>query len=231
MAVRVHWNQTNLTGLERVTAIAAPTIPVMDYPSLAILFLAIAIVLAFAEVFIPSSGMISILAVISLAVSIWCAWKAWWETSPVLWWSYVAAVLVLLPTTIGGAFFLLARTRVGRRVLLEAPTADEVRGYVQQEEHLKLLLGKKGQTLTMLNPGGLVSVNGERHHCESEGMIIDPRVEVLVVAIKGSRLLVRRVASSEESAPPQKALADEKAAGPHEPQADVIPLDFDLPEG
>ncbi len=201
----------------------------MDYSTLAILFLAVAIVLAFAEVFIPSSGMISVLAVISLLVSIWCAWKAWWETDPTLWWSYVAAVVVLMPSTIGGAFYLLARTRVGRKVMLEAPTPDEVKGYAQQEEHLKQLLGKKGQTLTMLNPGGMVSVAGERHHCESEGMIVDPREDVVVVAIKGNRLVVRKAALVEESAPPQTTFTDEMTAGRHEAGTESKQLDFELP--
>ena len=83
------------------------------------------------------------------------------------------------------------------------------------------LIGKSGKTLTLLNPGGLVSVEGERLHCESEGMMIDASQNVEVIRVKANRLVVRL--ASEDS------LVME-APEPKLDQADDDPLDFELPQ-
>lgn len=144
-----------------------------------------------AEVFIPSGGMLSVLVLVTLVASIWCAWSAWWDTNQFAWWSYIVSLVFLVPVTISAAFYALPRTAVGRRVLLEGPEPDEVTPYVKEQQLLLEQVGQMGKTLTLLNPGGMVVVSGKRFHCESEGMLLEPETEVRVVAVKGLRLVVR----------------------------------------
>ena len=68
--------------------------------------------------------------------------------------------------------------------------------FVAETERLTQLIGKTGTTLTRLGPGGLVLVEGERMHAESEGMLILTDTPVRVLSLKGNRLLVRQVRES-----------------------------------
>lgn len=194
----------------------------MDYSTLAILLLLLGLALVVIEVFVPSGGMISIMAIVAVVASIWCAKKAWWDDNPTAWWTYIAAVLVLIPSAIGSAFYLFPKTSLGRKFLLEGPSLEEVTAYAEEEQRLKQLVGRHGTTLTLMNPGGLVLVDGERLHCESEGrLMLEPDVDVVVAAVKGNRLVVR-------PAPTQPEAIKPAFDGPTE-VADNSSLDFDVP--
>lgn len=209
----------------------------MDHATLAILMLFIGLALIIAEFFIPSGGMIAILAAICLSVSVWAAYQAWWETARSIWWSYLAMVALLIPVSVGGALFLIQRTSLGRHVLLRAPNLEEVTPYAQQEQHLRQLIGKRGETVSLLNPGGMVEVEGERFHCECPGMLIEALEEVVVTGTKANRLVVRPVSDLDDrllaSHSPADRQNDEPPSG--EPTADpgddnTPPLDFDIPQ-
>lgn len=206
----------------------------MDYAGVAaLLLLVIGLALLIAEVFIPSGGVILITAITCLAGSVWFAWSAWWENYPTFWWAYIVSLVVLVPAALGGAFYIFPRTAWGRRVLLEGPSLSEVTGYAREDEELTGLIGKRGETITMLNPGGLVQVEGKRYHAEGQGMLLDPGEEVEVIARKGNRIVVRvprTPAPLEAAAEPEPEAATED---PFPPDADVDrerrPLDFDFP--
>jgi membrane-bound serine protease (ClpP class) len=209
----------------------------MDHATIAILMLFFGLALIIAEFFIPSGGMIAILAAICLSVSVWGAYQAWWETARSIWWSYLAMVALLIPVSAGGGLFLIQRTSLGRHVLLRAPDLEEVTPYAAEERHLRQMIGKRGETVSLLNPGGMVEVEGERFHCECPCMLIEAFQEVEVTGIKGNRLLVRPASGlvdrllASRSQPDRQI--DESSSG--EPAADqgdddAPPLDFDIPQ-
>lgn len=169
----------------------------MDASHLAVLLLLVGVGLIVAEIFLPSGGVLTVAAVIVLAISAVFAWRAWWGTSPAAWWTYVGSGVVLIPAALLGALWALPHTSFGRRFLLDAPTPEELRAYGDEEEHLGRLIGATGKTLTLLSPGGLVQVEGERLHCKSEGMLIDAGEAVKVVAIAGNLVVVRPVSIAE----------------------------------
>lgn len=197
----------------------------MDYSLIAVLALAVALMMMVAEIFLPSGGIIAVLALSSIAVSVWGAWMAWWGSSPGLWWTYIASVIVLIPTTLGFAVRFFPNTAWGKKVIHEVPTLDEVTGFREETDHLRSLIGKRGKTQTLLNPSGFVLVNHERHHCESQGMIVDSQVDVEVIAVEGSRLVVKVVKppAADESKPA------EEAADSDQRRTDDS-LDFEVPE-
>ena len=205
----------------------------MDYAGVAaLLLLVIGLALLIAEVFIPSGGVILMMAVASLVGSVWFAWSAWWENYPTYWWAYVGSLLVLVPAVLTGAFYVFPRTAWGRRVLLEAPSLEEVTGYAREEEELGRLIGRRGKTLTMLNPGGLVIVDGKRYHAESQGILLDPGEEIEVIARKANRVVVRvpRRSAAPAEAAPESALetAQEEPFAPEQRDRERRPLDFDF---
>lgn len=197
----------------------------MDYSLIAILSLAVALMMFVAEIFVPSGGIIAILALTSLAASLWGAWMAWWGTSPALWWTYIASVVILIPTTLSMAVKFFPNTSWGKKIIHEVPTLDEVTGFKEETDHLRSLIGKTGKTQTLLNPSGFVLVDHERLHCESQGMIVDPQVDVEIIAVEGTRVVVKVVKTPVKEAPP----SDEAASGPSDSVADGS-LDFEVPE-
>jgi membrane-bound serine protease (ClpP class) len=193
----------------------------MDPAYLAVALLVLGLTLIVCEVFIPSAGLIAAFATLCFAGSVVAAWTAWWYDKPGYFAIYAIALLVLIPSALSGALYLLPRTEFGRQVLLEAPALDEVTPYQEEQRQLQRLVGRIGKTLTSLNPGGLVLVDGTRQHCESEGLLLESGAPVEIVAVKGNRVVVRPVEwpAHESGSPPQSPRAGEET-----------PLDFDLPQ-
>lgn len=197
----------------------------MDYTLIAVLALAVALLLLVAEIFVPSGGVIGMLSLASLGASVWAAWLSWWGTSPALWWTYIASVLVLIPTTLGFAVRFFPNTSWGKKIIHEVPTLEEVTGFQKETEHLRSMIGKVGKTQTLLNPSGFVLVNEERHHCESQGMIIESQVDVEIIAVEGTRLVVKMLKQPSAGG----AKTDSKQSSFGESVADDV-LDFEIPE-
>ncbi|MBM3969993.1 MAG: hypothetical protein FJ302_09035 [Planctomycetes bacterium] len=191
-----------------------------SYALIAVLTLALGLALLAAEVFIPSGGVIMTAAGIVFIISVWSAWQAWGKSGELtLFLIYIAALVVLFPSVLGGAFYVFPRTEYGRR-MMNPPSLDEMEPFVAETERLSRLIGKIGTTLTRLGPGGMVLIEGERMHAESEGMLILTDTPVRVLALKGNRLLVRQV---RESAVPQQIPGEEPLA-----ERERTPLDDDF---
>ena len=201
----------------------------MTYEALALLLMIVGFALIVAEVFIPSGGMILILCIVAFASSIWCAYKAWWGVSDGYFWAFITALVVLIPGATISAFRMLERSPMGRRVILSAPSQEEVVPYREEVSRLNALVGRPGHALTLMTPGGMVSVEGQRLHAESEGMLISAGRPIVVIGVKGTRVIVREDEGTAE--PGSVAAGDSGEAGRDEDQAVPAPLDFDYPQG
>ena len=177
----------------------------MDPQILTFLLLVAGFALIFAELFLPSGGMIALMCAGCFAGSIYFAYRAWYGSDPTYWWSYVASVAILIPAGIWGAVHLLTRTSFGNRVLLSAPSKDEVTPYQEEADFLSSLIGKRGKALNLMTPGGLVEVDRQRLHAIADELMIDSDTEVEIVAVKGTRVVVRPVT---EFGPPTELASD-----------------------
>jgi membrane-bound serine protease (ClpP class) len=157
----------------------------------AILLLIAGIGILTAEVFIPSGGLLGVITFITLLVSLVFAYRAWGSSNPNVFWAFCGVLLLLVPTALAGAFYILPRTALGKRVLLEAPTSEELTPFMKETDRLTKLVGRFGKTATTLNPGGMILLDGERLHVFSEGMIVESGRSVEVLEVRGTRLLVR----------------------------------------
>jgi membrane-bound serine protease (ClpP class) len=191
-----------------------------SYGIYAIVLLIAGLIILVFEVFVPSGGFLAVTTTVVLILSACCAFAAWFEEHPAIWWTYCALLVLLIPTTLGSTFYILPKTSVGKKVLLEAPDLAQLEPFVDESARLEKLIGRRGLALTLLNPGGMVLIDGERLHAFSEGILIEPQTEVEVLEIRGTRLLVR--------------LVDESASAEGEDVADADPdaprpIDFELP--
>lgn len=200
----------------------------MDPALIAFCGLLIGLALLVLEFFIPSGGMIFVGAVVFLLAGIWGAYKAWFGTDPQMFAIYIGMLIVLIPGSVGGGLYVISRTSLGDHVLLKAPELENLTGNTAEVDRLRSLIGQRGRTLGLLNPGGIVVIEGDRHHCESPGMLIDPNTEVEVVDVKGIRLVVRVPLSGETSQ--DTAVVDAGPVPDAEPETqDEESLDFDIP--
>jgi membrane-bound ClpP family serine protease len=189
----------------------------MDYGLLAVVLLFAGLGVLVLEVFVPSGGVLAIITSITLCLSLACAYAAWAENYPIVWWGFCGLLVLLIPTTLISAFYVLPRTPIGKRALLVAPDADDLQPYTEEAIRLNKLVGQYGRTLTLMNPGGMVLVTGLRLHAFSEGMLLDPDTSVEVVEIRGTRVVVRPGEPPEPTEEP-----DDECSG-------TSTLDFDVP--
>ena len=157
----------------------------------AVLLLIVGLAILMAEVFIPSGGLLGVITFLSLVVSLIFAYRAWGGSHPGIFYAFCVLLLLLIPIVIGTGFSILPHTAVGKKVILEAPDAETLTPYLAESRHLEQLVGEFGTALTMLNPGGLVRVLGERLHATSAGFAIEPGDSVKVIEVRGNCIVVR----------------------------------------
>ncbi len=202
----------------------------MDDAFLAIALLALATVLIVAEIFIPSGGILALSMFASLFAAFYYAWAAWWESNPTMFWGFTAFAVVVIPSVTILALVILPKTKFGKRILLAGPSEEEVVPFAKEEERLNGFVGLIAKTITPLNPSGMVSIDRERIHAYSEGLIIESGVDVKIIKVTGTRVLVREARADEKplevvetnSTPEGDSSASPKRAAPDGP------LDFEI---
>ena len=160
------------------------------------------------------------ITVLSLLVSLVFAYKAWGTSHPNVFWAFCLMLLLLVPTVIGFGFYMLPRTSLGKKVLLEAPEAEDLTPYLEESRRLEKLVGRFGTAISMLNPGGLVNVDGQRLHACSDGLTIGSGESVEVTDVRGSRIVVKP-----GSPPASEPDSPERLSENRDPST----LDFDFP--
>jgi membrane-bound ClpP family serine protease len=157
----------------------------------AVLLLIVGLSILIAEVFIPSGGLLGVTTFFTLIVSLIFAYRAWGVSHPNVFGVFCVALLLLVPTALGFGFYMLPRTSLGKKVLLEAPESQYLTPYSKESGRIEKLIGQYGTALTMLNPGGLVNVAGQRLHAISDGLSVEPGTSLKIVNVRGTRVVVR----------------------------------------
>lgn len=143
------------------------------------------LVLVVAEVFFPSLGAFGLASALCVVAADWIAFR---EAGPTAMWILIGIQLVAVPVVLKLAFWTLPRTPFGRGMMLPAPP-PEPRTAVEPSEHL---LGREGVALTDLRPGGTADLGGERRSVVAEAGALDRGTPLVVVAVEGYRIVVRR---------------------------------------
>jgi membrane-bound serine protease (ClpP class) len=132
-------------------------------------------------------------------------WHVYHRSGAVAAWAAGGAAAVVALVLLYVSVRLFPRTRLGRGLVLRDPAEDgeEVTTATQaaqnapegatQEERHQHLLGKQGVARTPLRPSGVALFDEERVDVVTEGERIEPSARVKVVAVKGNRVVVRRV--------------------------------------
>ena len=158
------------------------------------LLLGTGILLAIAEIFIPSHGILTFLSVSSFVAAVAVAFLM--GTTPGV--LTLFAVLVLAPILIYSLIRLWPHTPIARRIILSGPTGVAKAGDLAHYDP-KALVGRVGVAKTMLRPSGKMTLDGRPIDCITEGDLVPAGRKVKILAVEGARVVVRPVEESEKT--------------------------------
>ncbi|HEB60417.1 MAG TPA: hypothetical protein ENJ06_01175 [Phycisphaeraceae bacterium] len=157
---------------------------------------AVAVLLFVLELFVPSGGIIGVVAAICALAG--CV--AFFQYSPQAGLIASISLAIVAPVGIWGAFKIYPHTPVGRRMILGTPPGEEdeaarrrIEQKLAEEEKARQIIGAEGVTVTDLHPVGVVRIEGERMQALAESGIIEANTRVKVIAVEGTELKVRAI--------------------------------------
>ena len=154
----------------------------------AVVLLVLGLGILWAEIFIPSGGVLGLLGATALVASVLLAFSHGFEMGVI----FFGVVSVALPVIFVVGMHLWPRTPVGRWLALK-PLRDDEAVEDRPPPGLEGLVGRVGRTITPLRPSGLTDFDGRRIDTLAEGFLIEPGTLVRVVSVRGNRVTVRPV--------------------------------------
>ncbi len=139
------------------------------------------------ELFIPSQGVLTIVAATCLIFGIVLCFLV----------SQLLGLIVTIVTAVALPVFIIAMVRIwpdtwiGKRVAIRKAQKAIPGGSIPDAGELDRLLGQTGQTITDLRPVGAVMFSDERVDCVAETGQIDKGSEITVIHVEGVRVVVR----------------------------------------
>jgi membrane-bound serine protease (ClpP class) len=150
-----------------------------------LMFLGLALVLL--EIFVPSGGVLGFLSIGTILASIVIAF---YQRGAEVGFIFLLIAAVAVPTTLVFGFRWWPHTPMGKRLLLDAPTAEEVLPDTPIKR-LRELVGKTGLAKTVMLPAGAIEVDGQTIDAISAGMPIEVGQHVRIVDVRGNRVVVQ----------------------------------------
>ena len=155
-----------------------------------LLLLALGLALLVIELFVPSAGVLTVVACVSFVGAIGLGFRVSAQ--------YGTAMLVVLaflvPAFISIAVKWWPHTPFGRLILIQRPEhPDEVLPDTEEYRELPALVGQTGQAKTKMLPSGTVVLGDRKYDAVSDGMAIESGETIQVVDIRTNRIVVRPV--------------------------------------
>lgn len=194
-----------------------------------LLLLGVGLVLIVLEVFVPSGGVLGLLAVLALGAGVVTAFI---EQGVATGLAVLAGVFVAVPAVLMLAFRWFPATPLGRRVLPPPPQPEDVLPDAGERRRLRGFVGRGGRSTSDLVPWGSVQIEGESFEAVSEGEPITAGAEVLVVGVQGRALVVRvrAVVPPVAEGPADRAALPAAAESASGPRLSSVLEEFDFDE-
>ncbi|MDO5553499.1 MAG: NfeD family protein [Planctomycetia bacterium] len=164
-----------------------------------IVSLAAAVFFGILEVFVPSMGLLSVIAGLSLIAAVVLAF----ELNPFFGFGLLVLLMIFGPLVVVLVLRVIPKTPFGRRFFLETEVQSPEEVDPLREE-LRQLVGTHGRTLSLMMPSGKVLFGGKSYEAVSEAGAIDPNCEIIAVRTEGVSLFVRPFLPEDESVDPEK---------------------------
>jgi membrane-bound ClpP family serine protease len=161
---------------------------------IAVILLVAGLAIVVLELFVPSGGILAVVAVVAIVGSVISALM--YEDRTI---GTTFALAEIIGVIVGLVLIVKwwPNSSIGRRIAPELPREEEI----LPENELKQLIGKVGYAKSMMLPSGAVVIEGRTVNAVSEGMAIDAGQQVKVVEVRGNRIVVRKVEIVEQKQP------------------------------
>ena len=152
-----------------------------------------ALLLFVIEIFIPSGGLIGIVASVVAIAGIVAFWRVGWG------WGVTSLLVmaVLVPTAFNFGLRIMPHTPMGKSLILGSDDAEaqrRAREETVQIEQEQALVGASGTAITDLRPVGQAMIEGTRLEVLAEGGMVTAGQRIRVTAVQGNQVKVRGVA-------------------------------------
>lgn len=145
------------------------------------------------ELFIPSGGVLSALAMLAIVGSVIAAFNGGFLPGMIA----LVGNLILIPLLIIAAIKWWPYTPIGRMIVLHIPESEEdVLPDTPALRELHELVGRRGIAKTKMLPSGAVVIDGRTYDAVSDGVAIEPRQPIRVKAIRTNRIIVVPVSAN-----------------------------------
>jgi membrane-bound serine protease (ClpP class) len=161
----------------------------MDHLLLAYGLIALGLVLLAAELFLPTGGILFVLAVGALVVGVAMTFAESTSRGMVT----LIAIFVIIPVVGPILVHYWPKTPVGKRFFLNRPDEDDTLANMPVNLELEQLRGRYGRTVSWLRPAGVAEFDGRRIDIMSEGGMIEPDAWVRCIDVKAGKVIVRQV--------------------------------------
>jgi membrane-bound serine protease (ClpP class) len=158
---------------------------------LAYALILIGLLLLVAEVFIPSAGVLFVLAVCGLVGGV--AMTFLHGGDHYLGWITLIALFIIIPVLGRMLFVYWPKTAVGKRFLMPGPEEDATIASMPVNLELEQLRGKIGRAISALRPAGVVDFDGKRIDTITEGMMVEPGQWVRCIDVHTGKVIVRPI--------------------------------------
>lgn len=176
----------------------------MDLMLWAFALLVLGLSMMILEVFVPSGGVLSFLAVVSIIASIVVGFLDSFQTGTIM----MVTVLVCVPVAGWGIVRIWPHTPIGRLILAKRPaSSDDVLPETEAYRGLRELIGHRGYAVSKMLPSGIVVIDGKKYDAVSNGIAIDPDQAVQVIDVRTNRIVVRPAAGNAGPAQPESSTA------------------------
>ncbi len=151
---------------------------------LPILLQVIGILVILAEIFIPSLGLLTAIALSVFFYSLYIVYTTISTTAGMV---LAGLDIVLVPVLL----------IVGMKILARSPLAlkrelSKQEGVVSQKEDPKAYINMKGRSVTDLRPAGMAEIHSQRVDVVTDGEYIDADTPIVVTDVSGNRILVEQ---------------------------------------
>jgi len=151
-------------------------------PLMPIILQLVGVAVVFAEIFIPSGGLLGLAAAGLFGYSLFFVFT---EISTTVGVYFLAVDVIGLPFLIYFGVKMLARSPATLQ-----QTLSSREGVIAQDPSLEILMTRKGETLADLRPSGPARIDNQRVNVVSRGEYIDKGSEIIVVAVEENQVVV-----------------------------------------
>ena len=140
------------------------------------------------ELFIPSNGVLTLLAIACLIYGLVNCFLV------SAWLGFVVTIITVatLPVFIVALVRIWPNTWIGRRIAIKKAEHAAPGASIPDSGKLDKLVGQIGQAMTDLRPVGAVMFGSDRVDCVAETGQIDTGDQVTVIRVEGVRVVVRK---------------------------------------